>query len=40
MGGAFTSEWVKLRRRAMLVWGLGGMLFFSALATFFTSSAP
>lgn len=36
MIGAFSSEWVKLRRRSMLVWGLGGMVFFSAFATFFT----
>ena len=36
MSGAFFSEWVKLRRRSMLVWGLGGMVFFSAIATFFT----
>ena len=33
---SFSSEWVKLRRRSMLMWGLGGMLFFSAIATFFT----
>lgn len=33
---AFSSEWVKLRRRSMLIWGLGGMVFFSAIATFFT----
>jgi ABC-type transport system involved in multi-copper enzyme maturation permease subunit len=36
MLGSFSSEWIKLRRRSMLVWGLGGMLFFSAIATFFT----
>jgi ABC-2 type transport system permease protein len=36
MRRSFASEWVKLRRRSMLVWGLGGMLFFSAVATFFT----
>ena len=36
MLGAFTSEWVKLRRRAMLLWGLGGGLFFAVLATVFT----
>ncbi|MGO9973163.1 MAG: ABC transporter permease [Solirubrobacteraceae bacterium] len=33
---SFSSEWVKLRRRSMLIWGLGGMLFFSAIATFIT----
>jgi ABC-type transport system involved in multi-copper enzyme maturation permease subunit len=36
MFGAFSSEWVKLRRRAMLLWGLGGGLFFAVLATVFT----
>jgi len=36
MLGAFSSEWVKLRRRAMLLWGLGGGLFFAVLATIFT----
>jgi ABC-2 type transport system permease protein len=36
MRGAFSSEWVKLRRRAMLLWGLGGGLFFALLATIFT----
>ena len=36
MLGAFSSEWVKLRRRAMLFWGLGGGLFFAVLATIFT----
>jgi len=36
MFGAFSSEWVKLRRRSMLVWGLGGGLFFAVLATIFT----
>ncbi|HEY1775848.1 MAG TPA: ABC transporter permease [Solirubrobacteraceae bacterium] len=36
MLGAFSSEWVKLRRRAMLLWGLGGGLFFALLATIFT----
>ena len=36
MIGAFSSEWVKLRRRAMLVWGLGGGLLFALLATIFT----
>ncbi|MGO9752332.1 MAG: ABC transporter permease subunit [Solirubrobacteraceae bacterium] len=36
MLASLSSEWVKLRRRSMLIWGLGGMLFFSAIATFFT----
>ncbi len=36
MLAAFSSEWVKLRRRAMLLWGIGGMLFFTVLATVFT----
>jgi ABC-type transport system involved in multi-copper enzyme maturation permease subunit len=36
MVGAFRSEWVKLRRRAVLLWGLGGGLFFTAVATVFT----
>lgn len=36
MLGAFTSEWVKLRRRSMLLWGVGGGLFFTVLATVFT----
>jgi ABC-2 type transport system permease protein len=36
MRAAFSSEWVKLRRRAMLLWGIGGMLFFTVLATVFT----
>lgn len=36
MFGAFSSEWVKLRRRTMLLWGLGGGLFFALLATIFT----
>jgi ABC-2 type transport system permease protein len=36
MLGAFSSEWVKLRRKAMLLWGIGGMLFFSVIATLFT----
>ncbi|MGA3360457.1 MAG: ABC transporter permease [Solirubrobacteraceae bacterium] len=36
MLGAFSSEWVKLRRRAMLLWGLGGGLFFALIATIFT----
>ena len=36
MRGAFASEWVKLRRRGMLLWGFGGGLFFAVLATVFT----
>jgi len=36
MGRAFASEWVKLRRRSMLLWGLGGGLFFAVIATIFT----
>ena len=36
MGGAFSSEWIKIRRRAMLLWGVGGGLFFAVLATIFT----
>jgi len=36
MFGAFSSEWIKIRRRAMLLWGLGGGLFFAVLATIFT----
>ncbi len=36
MAGAFASEWVKLRRRAVLVWGLGGGLLFTVLITVFT----
>jgi ABC-type transport system involved in multi-copper enzyme maturation permease subunit len=36
MLGAFSSEFVKLRRRALLLWGLGGGLFFAVLATVFT----
>src|SRR5579863_7866997 len=36
MLGAFLSEWVKLRRRSMLLWGIGGTLFFTVLATVFT----
>jgi ABC-2 type transport system permease protein len=36
MLGAFTSEFVKLRRRSMLAWGLGGGLVFTVLATVFT----
>jgi len=36
MWGAFASEWVKLQRRSMLLWGFGGGLFFPLLATIFT----
>jgi len=36
MLGAFSSEWVKLRRRSILLWGLGGGLLFTVLATVFT----
>jgi ABC-type transport system involved in multi-copper enzyme maturation permease subunit len=36
MWGAFASEWVKLRRRSMLLWGFGGGLLFPVLATIFT----
>jgi ABC-2 type transport system permease protein len=36
MLGAFTSEWVKLRRRSMLLWGFGGGLLFTVLATALT----
>jgi ABC-type transport system involved in multi-copper enzyme maturation permease subunit len=36
MYGAFVSEWVKLRRRNMLLWGFGGGLFFPVLGTIFT----
>jgi ABC-2 type transport system permease protein len=36
MVGAFSSEWVKLRRRGVLLWGVGGALVFSVLATVFT----
>jgi ABC-type transport system involved in multi-copper enzyme maturation permease subunit len=36
MLGSFSSEWIKLRRRSMLLWGLGGTLFFTVLATLFT----
>jgi ABC-2 type transport system permease protein len=36
MLGAFSSEWVKLRRRGVLLWGLGGGLLFTVLATVFT----
>ncbi len=36
MAGAFASEWVKLRRRSMLLWGLGGALLFTVLATVLT----
>jgi ABC-2 type transport system permease protein len=33
---SFRSEWVKLRRKSMLLWGIGGMVFFTVLATVFT----
>jgi ABC-2 type transport system permease protein len=33
---SFASEWVKLRRKSMLLWGLGGTLFFTVIATVFT----
>jgi ABC-2 type transport system permease protein len=33
---SFTSEWVKLRRKSMLLWGLGGTLFFTVIATLVT----
>ncbi len=36
MVGGFSSEWVKLRRRTMLLWGLGGGLLFSVFATALT----
>jgi len=36
MWGAFSSEWVKLRRRSMLLWGFGAGLFFPLLATILT----
>ncbi len=36
MGRSFRSEWVKLRRRSMLAFGLGGTVFFAAVATFFS----
>jgi ABC-2 type transport system permease protein len=36
MLGAFSSELVKLRRRGVLLWGLGGGLLFTVLATVFT----
>lgn len=36
MWGAFSSEWVKLRRRSMLGWGFGAGLFFPVLATILT----
>jgi ABC-type transport system involved in multi-copper enzyme maturation permease subunit len=36
MLGSFSSEWVKLRRRAVLLWGLGGGLLFTVLITVFT----
>lgn len=36
MIGALSSEWVKLRRRSMLLWGLGGGLLFGVFATALT----
>jgi ABC-type transport system involved in multi-copper enzyme maturation permease subunit len=36
MRAAFGSEWVKLRRRSMLLWGLGGGLTFALFATVLT----
>lgn len=36
MLGAFSSEWVKLRRRSMLLWGFGGAIFFAVFATAIT----
>jgi ABC-2 type transport system permease protein len=36
MWGAFTSEWVKLRRRSMILWGFGAGMFFPILATVMT----
>jgi len=36
MWGSFTSEWIKLRRRSMLMWGFGAGLFFPLLATILT----
>ncbi len=36
MLGAFASEWVKLRRRNVLLWGLGGSLLFTVFATVLT----
>jgi ABC-2 type transport system permease protein len=33
---SFSSEWVKLRRKSMLLWGIGGTLFFTVIATVFT----
>jgi hypothetical protein len=33
MLGAFSSEWVKLQRRSMLLWGFGGGLLFTVFAT-------
>jgi ABC-2 type transport system permease protein len=35
MPGAFASEWIKLRRRAVLLWGLGAGLLFTVLITIF-----
>lgn len=36
MWGSFTSEWIKLRRRSMILWGFGAGLFFPLLATILT----
>ena len=36
MWGSFASEWIKLRRRSMLLWGFGAGLFFPLLATILT----
>ncbi len=36
MIGAFSSELVKLRRRSILLWGLGGGLLFTVLITLFS----
>jgi ABC-2 type transport system permease protein len=36
VSGAFVSEWIKLRRRAVLLWGVGGGMFFALLATVVT----
>jgi ABC-type transport system involved in multi-copper enzyme maturation permease subunit len=36
MWGSFTSEWIKLRRRSMILWGFGAGMFFPLLATILT----
>jgi len=36
MWGAFSSEWIKLQRRSLLLWGFGAGLLFPVLATIFT----